>query len=237
MAEHMKRTIANLVLSVGICGLPFVLSACSSDSGSTTSGGKSTSSSTTGTGGMGEGGAGGMGQGGSGGMGQGGAGGGMVACMAGADTCSQCLYAQCQDTFCNCVAEPQCLGIAPCVQKCAMGDDKCVGACYTANSSGFAQFILTADCMSKSCLNPCSNGMMGGGMLSTCQICLAQKCETSLEACVGDAECGAILVCTNKCAAGDKTCQQTCATQHPNGVPKLSALLTCSQQQCSMDCK
>lgn len=193
-------------------------------------GGESTATTTASTGGAG--GAGGTGAAtsttGAGGMGQGGA----PACEAPGDPCNDCMFAQCNTTFCDCVASPGCSAIAACLDGCAAGDSACSQGCIDAQPSGVAEIALIGDCAATTCAASCNNP----APVDPCQVCLASHCEVELEACLADVECVALIACVSACLPGDQACVQTCGFQHLGGVQEGQSLGNCSTASCSVEC-
>lgn len=60
------------------------------------------------------------------------------------------------------------------------------------------------------------------------------ECFDALATCNANAECGALLACTNACA--DSNCIQLCAADHPDGVADLQAVAGCLQSTCVESC-
>ncbi|MBI4954275.1 MAG: hypothetical protein HY908_19780 [Myxococcales bacterium] len=220
--------------------------ACESETsvfnGGTTSTTTTTSTATGGAGGAGTGGAsqggqaqGGQAQGGQaqGGASQGGAG-GASACAPMGDACSGCLYTSCNATYCACSTSPDCMSVSTCALACNPGDTACVEACFAADANGMAEFMLGADCAYTSCSNLCPGTLP----IDPCQLCLAENCETQLEACFGNPACVALVDCAQACPPGPQ--QQNCITQcglaNLGGIQQGQALQGCMSGSCGNSC-
>ncbi len=165
-------------------------------------------------------------------MGQGGAGGAAPVCESPGDPCNDCMFQQCNTTFCDCASNPSCLALGACLGQCAAGDQACQNNCFAADSSGLSELAQLGDCSATTCAASCNNP----APVDPCQLCLATQCETELEACFGNAECVALIACAQACAPNDSACVQGCAFQHLGGAQAGQALATCSNNNCAANC-
>lgn len=244
----MKKVHHLLFLVLGLASSAIAVGGCSSENvNSVTTNG--TSGSSTGEGGAGgdagKGGTGGMASGGAGGAGGGmagsggaagaggsaGSGGGGPTCVKPAEACGGCLYEQCQVAYCECNDEPECFGLIGCIQQCPPNMPDCVTGCYAANSAGFAEFSIASSCASTLCAPSCP----GSDQVKPCDLCLAQKCEIQLEACLSGAECFPLIDCRNGCM-GNMMCEQKCDMMFPAGQQLVQALFVCASMGCAGSC-
>jgi hypothetical protein len=243
--SFMTKTISLLCLGVVVVGLPAILGGCGSDVGSTFTTGSSGSSSsgmggdgglagaggTAGTGGMaGMAGAGGMGGAGGGLGGAGGMGGGAT-CAKPGSPCGDCLFDQCNIAYCECTDEKACTSLITCIEACSPMMPDCASGCSATYSTGFAEFTIASSCAGTLCAPSCP----GSDPVKPCDLCLAQKCEPQLEACLANIECFQLIDCYMPCM-GNMMCQQQCAMMYPNGVQPVDALFGCAGMGCGSSC-
>lgn len=205
-----------------------------------------TTTSTTGTGGGGTGGAGGdmttttSSGGGAGGMGQGGAGGaggGAPACEAVPGECGQCLYTECQESYCACYANPECAALGTCLNACDPADpdyQQCTQDCQTQHPGGIADAALVGNCSDQNCQPQCP---ATGVTLGPCEECLLTNCNDEMDACLANPECQALIECAQMCPQGDQQCQQNCAAMHQGGFQQALGVLNCADMNCNMQCQ
>ena len=160
-----------------------------------------------------------------------GAGGAAQVCASFGDACTGCMSQGCADTWCACAENAACLDLLACMRDCA-GDQGCNQDCYAANPDGISAVALLSDCAGTTCKGSCA----WGAPIGPCQTCLASSCTSEYDACVADAECLALYQCLKGCQPSDLVCQQGCYDQHGDGVPRLQALLDCSQVSCVGTC-
>lgn len=73
---------------------------------------------------------------------------------------------------------------------------------------------------------------------SGCAGCVCDSCATIIEACDGDADCKALLDCTNSCN-GASDCVQRCepiTREHSSGLGMLAQVNACMRSQCASKC-
>ena len=249
LAASLASTAAFTALHLGACGsddLTFQGTTSSSSAGVASGGagaeggagsGASASSAAlaggAGPGGAGQGGSGaGQGGAGQGGAGQGGAGqggsGGVPVCEPVGGTCAQCLYDTCNEAFCDCAGEPECLDLLFCLEVCAPADVACRKECYTAHESGISAAALLGDCGAGSCQGDCPITLE----LDACEECLYSSCETQMNTCVANPECYEILACISQCAPIDVGCPGVCVGLHPFGAGDAGAVSQCVDTSC-----
>lgn len=237
----MNKTISVLSLGIVVGAAAVVFGGCTSDAAIDSVTTTGTSSSSSGEGGNagsgGAAGAGGMastgGAGGAGGgmAGAGGMGGGAAACMKPGEACGGCLYEQCQLAYCDCANEPACFKLIACLEACPPNMPDCAGGCYGTYSAGFAEFTIASSCAATLCSPSCP----GSDQVKPCDLCLAQKCETQLEACLSNLQCFPLIDCRQKCL-GNMACEQQCDTMYPQGTPLVQALFICAGMGCGNSC-
>lgn len=224
---------------------------CSDDS-STTTGNSGASTTTTaaattatGTGGtQGTGGAGGAG---GAGASAGAAGGDAVTTVTAAtgtgggnDACSTCVTTKCAAEVAKCNADNQaaCAGLQQCLEPCVGDtyDTDCAFDCFGEYPTVSAEVTLLGDCVGKQCATAggsCASSDPDG--LDPCGVCMAAKCETAWEDCVGHDACRALVKCAAKCpndASGD-ACRVQCGFSNAGGAAKAQALQSCLAAQCA----
>jgi hypothetical protein len=181
------------------------------------------------------------------------AGGGADAGMCGGygaqdPTCNACLDGSCCTEAAACGASADCDTLFSCVQACAQGDTACQNTCATNSPNGVATYNAFTSCMSNACSTACSGGDAGvppadagmcggyGSSNPTCNACLDGSCCTQASACGASADCSTLFNCVQACAQGDATCQNTCATNSPNGVATYNAFIDCMNTNCTTAC-
>ena len=164
-----------------------------------------------------------------GGAGPGGAGGG-PACDPIGGECAACLHDTCNDSFCGCAGEPECIGLLFCLQLCQPNDKPCHKECYSENPSGISDAALLGDCGASNCQQDCSFTLE----LDDCESCLYSSCSTQMNTCVANPECYELLVCVSQCAPGDSVCNSVCAGAHPFGLGDAGAVQQCSDMSCAV---
>ncbi|HEY8078523.1 MAG TPA: hypothetical protein VIF62_30545 [Labilithrix sp.] len=169
------------------------------------------------------------------------AGGGGCGLSTGDPTCDTCLDASCCAENTACVSDADCQALLTCGDACT--DDACFNACYSAHPSGAAKLDDLSRCVESSCASQCGGGGppppsgstcgFGSGD-PTCDSCLDTSCCTDADACLGDADCTALLDCGNACA--DDACISACEAAHPSGAKLLDTLSTCVTSTCGSAC-
>lgn len=242
----MKR--AFFILTAGIAAALASLAACGSDEANTSTSGttNSTTTTTTGAGGAGgemtttsAGGAGGMG-----GMGQGGAtggAGGAAPCQSLGDACSTCLHTNCQDLYCTCYNNQECIDLVfTCLSQCdpaAADYQMCTQNCATMYPGGVSDGALLGGCSDQNCAADCPTS---GIPIDPCSECLFTNCSNEMNACFANADCAATLECAQACPMTDPNnpnCPQDCALAHPGGLQQALGVLNCSNTNCSTECQ
>jgi hypothetical protein len=206
----------------------------SADGGESGLGGSS-STSTSHTGGSDTGGGGGVGggvagQGGSAGGGGENGGAGGAACADFGEPCSECELAQCHEVYCACFESTDCVAVATCLLGCPVNDQACFQSCWTANPNGISDAALVQHCGATSCAGACTNLVP----LSPCQLCLAQSCESEMNACMALASCTSLLQCAEACTT--QQCQDQCVAAYPSGAVLGAAVIACGNQSCAAEC-
>ena len=204
-------------------------------------------SSTAGTAGKGSGGTAGKGGGGAAGAGavagtggMGGSTGGMgggPACQPLSDACAQCAFGTCQDLYCGCYANQDCVVLIACLQACAANDTTCQQKCFAQPSAmdHISEAFLLGDCSAMPCMAECPGVTSAGA----CERCLFKQCPTEMNTCLSDADCYAILNCAIKCPPNDFNCAFACGNGKPqSAVDKALKVQACSADanKCKTDC-
>jgi hypothetical protein len=143
------------------------------------------------------------------------------------------MFGMCNAEFCDCGATPECMAVNTCYMGCGPMDQACRIDCTNKHAAGMAELFLLANCAGTTCLASCPGSMAP----PACEVCLAQKCEPSLEKCYGNKECIALINCAQACAPGNMACPQACIAMHPMGAVDAQALNQCVQTNCSAMCK
>jgi hypothetical protein len=190
----------------------------------------------TAQGGGGTGGQGGMGlaagAGGTGAGGMGGSGGGPLCSDFGSD-CYGCAMGQCPDLYCGCVTDAECAALSLCVASCAPANSlSCVQPCYAQYPDLVSESALLDNCIGSACLESCP----GYEPLTACRLCLFTDCPAAMNACLADADCAPILLCSEACPADDPACVPNCNGAHPAGQPLAADVAACLDVHCQAEC-
>src|SRR5262245_16452474 len=153
--------------------------------------------------------------------------GGGAPCQPLSDMCAQCSFNACQDQYCACYSDPDCVVLVACLQACPVGDEMCQQDCLSqpAAKDYISQTYLLGDCASGFCAMECP-GITKAGV---CEKCLFTKCAPQMNESLADADCAEILKCAIKCPQGDLACAFGCA----NGKPMSSTNKAVAVQMCS----
>lgn len=68
-----------------------------------------------------------------------------------------------------------------------------------------------------------------------CGQCGQAQCCAKASACMGDADCSALLACVVKCS-GTSSCIDGCVSKYDGGLALLDAYLTCTESKCAGKC-
>jgi hypothetical protein len=156
-------------------------------------------------------------------------------------TCDACLDTSCCAQNTACVSDADCNALLACGDACR--DDACFSACYSAHPTGAALLDALSSCADTSCSAKCggppssppSTSACGfGSGDATCDSCLDSNCCGDANACLGDADCTALLDCAYACT--DAACESACEAAHPTGAAKLDTLSTCASTACGAAC-
>lgn len=156
----------------------------------------------------------------------------------GEPTCDACLDTSCCAENTACVSDADCTALLTCGDACT--DDACIASCMTAHPTGAALLDTLSTCMEGSCSIACGGAPSSpsacgfGSGDPTCDSCLDTSCCADANACLGDADCTALLQCAEPCT--DDACVSACEAAHPTGAAKISALSTCAGTACGTAC-
>lgn len=70
------------------------------------------------------------------------------------------------------------------------------------------------------------------GLGDACSDCLFTSCNALYCACYDNATCGALVACTQGCAAGDDGCAQACLTNNQAGISAAALVSDCAATSC-----
>ena len=169
-----------------------------------------------------------------------GPGGASCGLSTGEATCDTCLDASCCAQNTACVSNTDCAALIACGDACR--DDACISACMSAHPTGAALLDTLSTCVETSCTTACggpsspppTSACGFGSGNSTCDTCLDTSCCGDANACLGDADCTALIDCAMACT--DATCEAACEAAHPSGTTKMNALSTCANTACGSTC-
>jgi hypothetical protein len=152
--------------------------------------------------------------------------GGAPSCEDFGDPCTTCTVdsAVCNQTYCDCVGDPECGGLWQCLLGCAQ-DPMCSDDCELMYPDAYAQLLLMLDCMGGECSAECNGLMPFGG----CFKCWLTDCSTALNDCVADAECNEYIDCIAACT--EAGCPAACYDALTD-TTLADALFTCVQNNC-----
>lgn len=170
----------------------------------------------------------------------GGGGGASCGLSTGDATCDTCLDTSCCAPNTACVSDADCTALVTCGDACR--DDACLSGCMTAHPTGAALLDSLSTCVGTSCATACGGGSSGpptsacgfGTGAAACDSCLDTNCCGDANACLGDADCTALIDCAQTCS--DSACEAACESAHPAGTAKMTALSTCANTACGGTC-
>jgi hypothetical protein len=81
-----------------------------------------------------------------------------------------------------------------------------------------------------------SGGACANGLGDACSDCTAAQCASTYCPCYNDSSCGALVLCLDKCPAGNKTCENTCFSDSPNAIAEALLLGNCAAISCDAEC-
>lgn len=160
-------------------------------------------------------------------------------------TCDTCLDTSCCGDANACLGDPDCIALLECADTCTTGG--CISACEAAHPSGSTKINALSTCASTSCGAACggpggpgpgpgpgpgSCGLTSGD--ATCDACLDGSCCGPTTACLGDADCVALVRCYDPCT--DAACAAACDAAHPSGATKLGSVVSCVETSCTAAC-
>jgi hypothetical protein len=151
-------------------------------------------------------------------------------CVGLGDPCTECEATECQQQYCACAKNADCVQLAGCGSSCAPNDATCLQACWTASPNGIADGALLVDCAAEKCAAGCP----GLTTLTPCQECLYQQCPGAMNTCVANAQCSLLLYCVASCT--EPACQDACYAQHPEGLDDAGPVGACARMHCSATC-
>ncbi len=146
------------------------------------------------------------------------------------DPCTICESTQCPDEYCGCFDNGSCVLLAQCAAQCAVGDAACNQACWTQYPEGISDGALLTHCAATTCTADCG----AYTPLNECQRCLYAECPDSMNGCVSNPECTALLECLDTCE--DVGCENGCYAVHPDGLADSGPVGECAQEACLLDC-
>jgi len=138
------------------------------------------------------------------------------------ETCA-CSLSQCKAAVNDCLNDAECAKQHDCAFKCGCGDEECLLQCVESSESPFAASLL--ECVKGNCKTDFRNANIGSvdceaaSCKEACQ-CSMDKCASSVNACLADADCAKVQDCAMGCSCGDDECLLACAkeTTSPLGI-------------------
>lgn len=171
--------------------------------------------------------------------------GGACGFASGDASCDSCLDTSCCGDANACLSDGDCVSLLDCVDGCA--DSACMTACEAAHPSGMKKIDALSTCATTTCGAACGGPAGGGGGAgpgaascgltsgdATCDACLDGSCCTATTACLGDADCVALVRCYDPCT--DAACAAACDAAHPTGAGKLASVVSCVETSCTAAC-
>lgn len=151
-------------------------------------------------------------------------------CPGVGDPCTTCESASCPKAYCDCYNDPECVLMAQCLAKCAIGDEACSQPCWTAHPSAISVGALLYDCAG----TVCTKGCPGYPPLGECLVCVYTRCQPEMNACISKPECTKLLDCVAACAT--PMCETSCYQMFPGGSAEAGPVANCLQAQCPTEC-
>jgi hypothetical protein len=151
-------------------------------------------------------------------------------CPAVGDTCTACESTSCAKTYCDCYLDSECIQMAVCIGKCAVGDEPCDQLCWTAHPSAISMGALLIDCAGTTCAAGCP----GYAPIGECLVCLYTSCQPEMNTCISNPECTKLLECVVACTTPG--CETSCYQQYPKGGADAGPVANCLQAHCTAQC-
>jgi hypothetical protein len=142
--------------------------------------------------------------------------------------CHTCLFESCQEAYCACLNNPECVQLGKCVEEGNPGE-----FCWQQSPNGVATAGTLAACGSVECT------VCAYPTVSACDACAYEKCPAQVNACYSNGECLGYLACYSNCINGGGTvgdCSNTCYGSHMAGVSDAAALADCLKSSCIDPC-
>jgi hypothetical protein len=118
-----------------------------------------------------------------------------------------------------------------CVSNCS-GDTGCEAECRYSFPDGISDAALLMQCAVVACGVECP----GLTELPACNVCLFESCPERMNACLGIADCAALVECGQACG-GDGACLQGCFDAHPDTAILGSEVVDCVCANCLLSCE
>ena len=146
------------------------------------------------------------------------------------EPCTVCESTQCPDEYCSCYNNGSCLLLAQCAAECDIGDAECNQACWTQYPEGISDGAVLTHCAATTCTAECGPYVP----LTDCQLCLYSQCPESMNVCISNPECTALLECLDACEMPG--CENTCYALYPDGLADSGPVGECAQDACLVEC-
>jgi hypothetical protein len=151
-------------------------------------------------------------------------------CPGVGDSCTTCESASCPKAYCDCYQDPECVLMATCLAKCAIGDEPCDQLCWTAHPSAISEGALLLDCAGTTC----SKGCPGYKPIGACLVCVYTSCQMEMNTCIANPDCTQLLACVSACTAPG--CETSCYQMWPKGSAGAGPVANCLQAHCAAEC-
>ena len=151
-------------------------------------------------------------------------------CPTVGDPCTGCESVSCPKAYCDCYNDPECVLMAMCLDKCAIGDEPCDQLCWTAHPSAISEGALLLDCAATTCTKGCP----GYQPLGACLVCVYTDCQMEMNTCIANPDCTQLLACVSACTT--PACETSCYQMYPKGAAGAGPVANCLQAHCATEC-
>ncbi|MEZ4228971.1 MAG: hypothetical protein R3B89_07400 [Polyangiaceae bacterium] len=156
-------------------------------------------------------------------------------CSTSTDTnpCWKCQDENCCESDQACRDDPGCLAYFNCIQSCALDSLRaCELECdEQVGAEHFLKFNMKLSCVRLYCGDP---SQCGSEPLTSCELCLDDRCARETVECDSDPQCARIGGCIANCT--DQACYDACYQRYAAGVPLFNASTECLLAECFEPC-
>lgn len=144
--------------------------------------------------------------------------------------CQQCLVAECEEVYCACTGDSDCLDLGACTAASQTPSE--LQACWKDHKKSISLLGQIQVCGGAHC-DACAFPPV-----DDCRACEYKQCPDETNECLGNPKCVQLGACLDACTGKPdvEACRTGCLSSFPDGVQAIQALTGCMKQLCGGVC-